>query len=242
MSRVKYLVPNFFTGLSLLSALIAIHYISINELILAPWLIMFSMICDFLDGKLARLLDAASPFGAQFDTLSDFVAFGIAPAFLIYRVSLQYITILGAAVAIFYAFCGCYRLVRFSLRNTDLKSKGSFVGLPIPVAAGFLSSLVLLNLQTWNRPPNHIYLLIAVFLISLLMISRVEYLTIEQDTLFRKDFRLLFLIFLVSLIFSFHFFHIAILFWIAVYILFCLIRQILLLLLSRNRLANKKRG
>ncbi len=240
MSKFKYLIPNFFTSLSLLAALFAIYYISINEFIMAPWLIMFSMVCDFLDGKLARKLNATSPFGAQFDTLSDFVAFGIAPGFLIYQVSLQFVPFLGAIVAIIYIFSGCYRLVRFSLRNQDLNRKSSFVGLPIPIAAGFLSSLVILSLLKWNKIPDHNLLTVLAFLISMLMISRVEYLTIEQDTIMRTDFRILFAIFIISLILSFRFFYAAILFWITSYIIFCLFRHIFIYLLGKQQFIKKR--
>ena len=73
--NLKYLVPNFFTALSLILGLSALHLININNYYLAAWLIGFAMVCDFLDGKFARMLNAQSKFGAQFDTLSDFVTF-----------------------------------------------------------------------------------------------------------------------------------------------------------------------
>ncbi|MBW6516107.1 MAG: CDP-diacylglycerol--serine O-phosphatidyltransferase [Candidatus Cloacimonetes bacterium] len=242
MKSIKYLIPNFFTSLSLLSALIAIHYISIGEFILAPWLIMFSMICDFLDGKFARILDAATPFGALFDTMSDFVAFGIAPAFLIYQVSLYRIPFLGALVTIIFVFSGCFRLVRFSLRNNDIHKKSSFIGLPIPIAAGFISSSVILSLRTWNQIPDDNIFMIIVFLISILMISRIEYLTIEQDTLYRKNFRFLFALFLISAVVTFKYFYIAILFWITSYILFCLLRHIFVFILNKQRFLKRNTG
>ena len=85
----KIIIPNAITGLSLISGLTALHFTFENNFILAAWLIAFSMLCDGLDGKIARLLNAQSRFGAQFDTLSDFVAFGVVPGFMVYRYKLS---------------------------------------------------------------------------------------------------------------------------------------------------------
>ncbi|NQT65368.1 MAG: CDP-alcohol phosphatidyltransferase family protein [FCB group bacterium] len=114
--NLKYVVPNSFTALSLILGLSALHLINLDNFYLdnfylAAWLIGIAMICDFLDGKFARLLNAQSKFGAQFDTLSDFVTFGVAPGFLAYSSLLNEVSFVGAAVSIFYVFCGGYRLV-----------------------------------------------------------------------------------------------------------------------------------
>ena len=72
MNKIKYLIPNLFTALSLTSGLVAIHVIyEQKNFVTASWLIAFSMLCDGLDGKVARLLNATSKFGILFDTLSD---------------------------------------------------------------------------------------------------------------------------------------------------------------------------
>lgn len=234
MIRIRYLVPSLFTSLSLLSALTAIHFILESEYILAPWLIIFSMLCDFLDGKFARLLKAASPFGALYDTLSDFVAFGITPALLIYRLSLQSIPVIGAIVAVMYVFSGCYRLVRFTLRSKDSRIKSSFIGLPIPIAAGFLSSWVIFSLQTWNSIPNNYVLLFFTFILSLLMSSRVEYLIVEHNSRQNKKLKLLFLLLLVTLAITIRVSYLAILFWITAYILYCLIRHLVIVFAGRS--------
>ena len=100
MNRFRFTVPNFFTSLSLSCALISLNHIIKGEFILSSWIIFLSMIFDFLDGKVARKLQATSPFGALYDTMSDFVAFGVVPGMLMYRVSLLSINPYGAAVTI----------------------------------------------------------------------------------------------------------------------------------------------
>jgi len=230
MKNFKFIVPNLFTGLSLFSALAAINYIGNNEFILASWLIMFSMLCDFLDGKFARLFIAVTPFGKLFDTLSDFVAFGIVPAYLAFQISLLRIPYLGAIVSVFFVLSGCYRLIRFTLRKKDRKNKTSFIGLPIPIAAGFISASVLVSLNTWNQIPDDGIFLITVLALAVLMSSRIEYLAFEQDSLQRTDIKLLILVFLASLILTIRYSYMAILFWITAYILFCFVRHIV-----RNR-------
>ena len=67
------------------------------------------MFCDGLDGKFARLLNASSKFGMQFDTLSDFVAFGVVPAFMAYKASLYSFGIVGVSISVFYVLCGGFR-------------------------------------------------------------------------------------------------------------------------------------
>jgi CDP-diacylglycerol--serine O-phosphatidyltransferase len=229
MNKIKYIIPSLFTSLSLLSALIAIYYISVDEFVLAPWLIIFSMICDFLDGTFARKLNAASSFGAQYDTLSDFVAFGIAPAFLAYRITLHTLSSWGMIVAVLYVFSGCYRLVRFTLRNKhNPNEKKSFIGLPIPMAAGFISASVIFSQQHFDISPNRYLFLSFMFILSLLMVSRIEYLTIDKSGKYGQASKVILIIASLSIIFSFSYSYVAILFWISVYILFCLIRQIII--------------
>ncbi len=243
MGKIRYFVPSFFTSLSLLSALVAIHYTALDEFILPAWLILFSMICDFLDGKFARILKAASPFGAQYDTLSDFVAFGIAPAFLAYRVSLQYLAYPGVIAALIYVFFGCYRLVRFSLRTKKTKSgNNSFIGLPIPAAAGFISTSIIFSLHHWNTIPNHSLFLISILLVSILMTSRIEYLTIDHSKFFPGKKIFLIVIILLLIILFFRYSYISFLFLIVGYIVLCPVRQLYLYIGNKSSLIKKNRG
>jgi len=228
MKNLKYLVPNLFTTLSLVSALIAINYASKGEFILSPWLIILSMVCDFIDGYTARKLNATSQFGSMFDTMSDFVAFGVTPAFLAYRISLQFVPVWGGLTAILFVLAGCFRLIRFTINQKDPSVKKSFVGLPIPIAAGFIALVVILSLRSWNSIPNNYLFLLMVLMSAYLMISEVEYLAINIKGKLTLTTKLVFIAFLFSIVLFFRYSYWAFLFWITGYILFCLFRHLLL--------------
>jgi CDP-diacylglycerol---serine O-phosphatidyltransferase len=248
MKNLRFLIPNLFTTLSLFSAMYAIVLISNGEYILPAWLIMFSMLCDFLDGKSARLLNAISQFGKMYDTMSDLIAFGITPAFLVYKVALEKLSLLGALVAAFYVFSGCFRLIRFTLRHkveqhspkngTRSLTKDSFWGLPIPMAASVLATGVLSSLRIWNRIPSEHLLAIIILMISLLMISRIEYLSFDEESKTRIGVKLLVILVFLSIIFTFHYIYITFFIWTALYIIYGLIRYIVKPAAKRPEKAN----
>ena len=107
-------------------------------------------LCDLADGKLARALDATSKFGMELDSLSDMVSFGVAPAVLVYLAVLHTLGVVGMAIAIVYPLCGGIRLARY---NSDISGIGkvTFLGCPIPIAASYLWSMVLVRdgLSVW---------------------------------------------------------------------------------------------
>jgi CDP-diacylglycerol--serine O-phosphatidyltransferase len=113
-------------------------------------LLFAAALCDLADGKLARALDATSKFGMELDSLSDMVSFGLAPAVLAYLAVLHKLGDLGLAIAIAYPLCGAIRLARF---NSDVSGIGkvTFLGCPIPIAASYLMSMVLVRdgLPVW---------------------------------------------------------------------------------------------
>jgi CDP-diacylglycerol--serine O-phosphatidyltransferase len=116
----------------------------------ASVLLFMGALCDLFDGRLARALDATSKFGMELDSLSDVISFGIAPAVLIYFAVLRPLGALGAAIAVAYVLCGALRLARY---NVDAGPLGqvTFLGCPIPIAAGYVLSFVLVRglLPSW---------------------------------------------------------------------------------------------
>jgi len=234
MKNLKYIIPNFFTALSLILGLSALHLISIGNFYLAAWLIGFGMICDFLDGNLARMLNAQSKFGAQFDTLSDFVTFGVTPGFLAYSSLLYKVNFVGAAVSIFYVFCGGYRLVRFTLKNKTTSKKEPFIGLPIPAAAGMIASFIILNSYIQDGKLIVDLLLISTFFVSILMISKIEYLPLEKGKKLSKESIFFITLALVSIILAIEFSYFIFVLWMMIYILYGVIRQILLFIRKRK--------
>jgi len=108
-------------------------------------------VCDLMDGRLARMLNASSKFGMELDSLSDVVSFGIGPGFLIYLSVLHHLGVVGIAISVAYVLCGALRLARFNVGAGPL-SDVTFVGVPIPIAAGYILSLVMVRdaLPVWG--------------------------------------------------------------------------------------------
>ena len=130
------LVPNLVTMLGLCFGLTSIRFTFDDRFELAAGLLILAALIDGLDGLLARRLNAASPFGAELDSLSDFVCFGVAPAMLLYHFGLEGMGGLGWLAALFFAICCCLRLARFNVAaKDDAGDKTSFTGVPAPAGA-----------------------------------------------------------------------------------------------------------
>lgn len=227
-NKYKIIIPNSFTALSLILGLTALQFTFEGEFVKAAWLIAFSMICDFLDGKLARMLNASSKFGATFDTLSDFVAFGVVPAFLAFKTSLFQIPVIGAVIPIFFVFAGGYRLVRFTLSNTNPTKKHPFIGLPIPAAAGMISSFMIINYYLWNQVKSPDIFLAVVFVAAVLMISKIEYLPLEKGKKLSKESIFFISIAFLSAVAAFWYPYIVFISWIIIYIMYGIVRHFIL--------------
>ncbi|NOR35498.1 MAG: CDP-diacylglycerol--serine O-phosphatidyltransferase [Woeseiaceae bacterium] len=186
MGKLRYSIPNSFTALSLLLGLGSIVTTQIGDLEFAAWLIVWCGLLDTMDGLAARLLKATSDFGAEFDSMADLVSFGVAPAVLIFNVGLQiagveletgqfWVLLVSCGV---FVLAGAMRLARFNLA-TDKPRTGWFTGVPITAAGGgLLSSMVLVLLyhqDTSSVLPLHLYLPIVMFVLAILMISRLRF-------------------------------------------------------------------
>lgn len=118
-----------------------------NDMAWAGWCILFAMIFDALDGKVARLANATSDFGTQLDSLCDLVSFGVAPAVIIKTLAMQQHQWgrVGWAASILFVLCAAMRLARFNVETRpDEESHRYFSGLPSPAAAGFVASMTIL--------------------------------------------------------------------------------------------------
>jgi CDP-diacylglycerol--serine O-phosphatidyltransferase len=184
--RLRYTVPNGFTALSLLLGVSSIVTTQLGDLELAAWIIVWCGLLDVLDGVSARLLKATSDFGAEFDSMADLVSFGVAPAVLMLNAGMQVgrieydsgeFWVLLVAVGVF-ALAGAMRLARFNL-VTDQPSTGWFTGIPITAAGGGMISSVVLVLIHYPDValslPLHLYMPVLMFVLALLMISRVRF-------------------------------------------------------------------
>ena len=136
-----YLLPNLFTTASLFSGFYAIVQAMNGAFETAAIAIFVSMVLDGLDGRIARLTHTQSEFGAQYDSLSDMVSFGAAPALVMYVWALKDLGKLGWIAAFVYCAGAALRLARFNT-NIDVIDKRYFQGLPSPMAAALLAGLV----------------------------------------------------------------------------------------------------
>jgi CDP-diacylglycerol--serine O-phosphatidyltransferase len=137
--RGIYLLPNLLTTAALFAGFYSIVAAMKGHFESAAIAIFVAMIADGLDGRVARLTHTQSEFGAEYDSLSDMAAFGIAPALVVYSWSLSSLGKLGWLAAFLYAAATALRLARF---NTQVSDKEYFQGLPSPSAAGAIASII----------------------------------------------------------------------------------------------------
>jgi CDP-diacylglycerol--serine O-phosphatidyltransferase len=146
---LRAVVPNAVTALALCSGLTAIRFAIAGQWESAVFAIIAAAILDGMDGRIARMLNGSSRFGAELDSLSDVIAFGVSPALVLYLWSLQYWPRIGWVFALAYAVCMALRLARFNARidveDQPHKSAGFLTGVPAPAGAG----LLLLPIYLW---------------------------------------------------------------------------------------------
>lgn len=171
--RGIYLLPNLLTTAALFAGFYAIVAAMKGLFEIAAVAIFIAMIADGLDGRVARMTNTQTPFGAQYDSLSDMAAFGIAPALVIYSWSLSFLGKLGWLAAFLYAAATALRLARF---NTQVSDKNYFQGLPSPSAAGVLASIVWLG-SSYEIDGKYFAVPIETFtiIVSALMVSTIRY-------------------------------------------------------------------
>ena len=147
--RGIYLLPNLFTTAALFAGFYAIVQVmqpSPPGFEVAAIAIFVGMVLDGLDGRIARLTNTQSEFGAQYDSLSDMVCFGVAPALVIYEWALKDLGKLGWIAAFIYCAGAALRLARFNT-NIDVVDKRFFQGLPSPAAAALIAGLVWISID-----------------------------------------------------------------------------------------------
>lgn len=148
--KFKHVIPNAVTLANIALGFLGMVAAARGQFERSVLFLFCAALCDLADGKLARALDATSKFGMELDSLSDMVSFGMAPAVLVYLAVLESLGGAGLAIAIVYPLCGAIRLARY---NSDVSGIGkvTFLGCPIPIAASYLWSMVLVRdvLSVW---------------------------------------------------------------------------------------------
>ena len=178
--RKIYLVPNIVTTANMFCGFYSVVLSIQGEFVQAAWTIMAAAVFDALDGRIARLAKATSQFGVEYDSLSDLISFGMAPAILTYRWALEPYGRMGWLAAFLYLACAGLRLARFNVSTASVP-KGFFQGLPSPAAAGVMANLVIFAGATgWPAEVadfasrRHVAL-VSDLLIASLMVSTIRF-------------------------------------------------------------------
>jgi len=201
MKKGIYVLPNLFTTASLFSGFYSIIASMKGMYEIAAWTILIAMVFDGLDGRIARMTRTTSKFGAEYDSLADLVAFGVAPAILSYHWALMSFDKWGWLAAFLFVTCGALRLARFNVQTAIIDSK-VFNGLAIPAGASVIATAVLLYFKMGGEGQfNHLSILIGTIFVALLMVSSIKYYSFKDLNFFaRKPFMSFVLIVLILVI------------------------------------------
>lgn len=171
---IAYLLPNFFTAASIFTGFYTVSLALSGEFTTAAWFVFLALIFDGLDGRVARMTNTASHFGVEFDSLADIVAFGVAPALLLYLYIGHEYGRIGIVVSSLFIIFGAVRLARFNVTTSRIEPT-VFIGLPIPTAAIMISIAVLLLERYPDAAVPKLFLLPFCVLLAVLMVSNIRY-------------------------------------------------------------------
>jgi CDP-diacylglycerol--serine O-phosphatidyltransferase len=188
LRKLMFVLPNLFTVSSIFCGVYSIT-LSAGEptgdnFFRAAVAIFFGSFFDAFDGRVARLTRTQSEFGVELDSLADVITFGVAPAILVYKWALAGMGLGGIAISSVYAACGAIRLARFNvIAHAESGTQRYFIGLPIPLAAGMLVSLVI-ALHNLEAPVSEAVglwpIATLVLVLAFLMVSTIRYRTFKE--------------------------------------------------------------
>ncbi|MCH7827965.1 MAG: CDP-diacylglycerol--serine O-phosphatidyltransferase [Bacteroidetes bacterium] len=180
----RSVIPNLFTAMNMFCGFLSILHTNKGDYTYAAWLIIIAALFDALDGIVARLTKSSSKLGVQLDSLSDVISFGVAPAFLIYSTYLNNFDTAGIIISALFMIAGGFRLARFNVQLAGF-DKTFFYGLPIPIAAITISSLILTFFSPITGYPVNIAMIIIplILILSFMMISRIKYNSLPKISL-----------------------------------------------------------
>ena len=175
---INRLIPNILTLLALCAGLTAMRFALEQHFQLAVVALVAAAVLDGLDGRIARLIGATSKFGAELDSLSDFVCFGVAPALTLYLWVMNHSGRFGWAIVLLYAVCAALRLARFNTALDDDTSPAwtynYFTGVPVPAGAGLVILPLIASFEIGREWFEHPWLIgLWTIMVSGLMVSRL---------------------------------------------------------------------
>ncbi len=221
MRSIRFAIPSFITCIAILAGCVSITFSSLDNVTLAAYFVITAAVLDFFDGFLARGLKVVSAFGKQLDSLSDVINFGVAPAMIVYRLiyrslveleptsqfnitapGFSYYVLLNISFLI--VIFAAIRLAKFNIDDNQVKS---FRGLPTPATALFIASLGIVAENNLNLPFHPLtyniwFLVILVFVLSVLMVSNIPMFSLKFEDYSLKNnlSRYLFLVVSVALL------------------------------------------
>ena len=200
-------IPNLITLMSLIAGISSIKFSIQANWKLAVLMIMLAAFFDFFDGWMARKLKKSSQFGAELDSLSDFISFGLAPSLLINLCFTHELGRIGWVISLFYIVCAALRLARFNIENMKEQSK-VFYGIPSPAAAGVIMIPLYLNFIDQVQFTINYALICAVLttFAGIMMISRVPTPSVKNLKVKTLYFRLMIISVAIVLIFLISYF------------------------------------
>ena len=200
-------IPNLITLMSLIAGISSIKFSIQANWKLVVLMIMLAAFFDFFDGWMARKLKKSSQFGAELDSLSDFISFGLAPSLLINLCFTHELGRIGWVISLFYIVCAALRLARFNIENMKEQSK-VFYGIPSPAAAGVIMIPLYLNFIDQVQITINYPLLCALLttFAGVMMISRVPTPSIKNLKVKTLYFRLMIISVAIVLIFLISYF------------------------------------
>ena len=200
-------IPNLITLMSLIAGISSIKFSIQANWKLAVLMIMLAAFFDFFDGWMARKLKKSSQFGAELDSLSDLISFGLAPSLLINLCFTHELGRIGWVISLFYIVCAALRLARFNIENMKEQSK-VFYGIPSPAAAGVIMIPLYLNFIDQVQFTINYPLICAVLttFAGIMMISRVPTPSVKNLKVKTLYFRLMIISVAIVLIFLISYF------------------------------------
>ncbi len=175
--KTRYILPNILTIAGVCLGISSIKFSLDLNFSMAVIFITLAAILDALDGRIARLIKGTTDFGKELDSLTDFVSFGIAPAFIIYFWELNKYGKLGWAITLIYSVCCVLRLARFNLtkfKPEETWKQNYFEGVPSPIGALLILSPLVLELTEFNFLINNNYFVpLFTLVIAVLLISKI---------------------------------------------------------------------
>lgn len=198
VKRGVYILPNALTLCGMFFGFFSIISSFKGNYVHAGWAIMIANIFDGLDGWTARITNSTSKFGIELDSLSDLVAFGVAPAVMVFSWALAPFGRIGWAAAFLYVSCGALRLARYNIQMVSTENK-YFTGMPIPGAATVLATYVIFYHTMWESSPGKsVFVLVLTVVLAVFMISTLRFHGAKELNLkTRKPFLVLVLLILL---------------------------------------------